>query len=87
MEITSEEFQQNVARYQDEALYSPITITKDGRAHTALLSATIYEVLVKGRIVRRVEDLDEGTIKAIAESEIPPEAIQLDHLLADWHPD
>ena len=31
MKVTSTEFQQNVGRYQDAALQSPVAITKNGR--------------------------------------------------------
>jgi prevent-host-death family protein len=39
MKITSTEFQQNVGRYQDAALQSPVVITKHDRPHTVLMSA------------------------------------------------
>lgn len=66
MKVTSTEFQQNVGRYQDAAQRTPVAITKNGRQHTVLLSAALFEVMVKGRMTRRVEDLDDDTIKAIA---------------------
>ena len=78
MSITSTEFQNNVGRYQDEALKRPVKITKNGRPHTVLLSAEQYELLLKGRLVRRTEDLDEETLKAIAEAEMPPGYDHLD---------
>ena len=81
MSITSTEFQNNVGRYQDEALKRPVKITKNGRPHTVLLSAEQYELLLKGRLVRRTEDLDEDTVKAIAAAEMPPEFGHLDHEL------
>ena len=33
---------------------------------------------MKGRVARRVEDLDEATIKAIAEAEVPAQYAHLD---------
>ena len=86
MKISSTEFQQNVGRYQDAALQMPVAITKNGRPHTVLMSATMFEVLIRGRIARPVEDLDDDTIKAIARSEVSPEFAALDHVLADWTP-
>ena len=86
MKITSAEFQQNVDRYQDAALQEPVAITKNGRDHTVLVSAALFEVLTKGRIVRRVEDLDDETIEAITHSEVAPEHAHLDGLIADWRP-
>jgi prevent-host-death family protein len=78
MKISSTEFQQNVGRYQDVAMREPVTITKNGRNHTVLMSADFFEALTKGRVVRRVEDLDEATIKAIAEAEVPAKYAHLD---------
>jgi prevent-host-death family protein len=78
MKITSTEFQQNVGRYQDAALRSPVTITKNGRDHTVLVSAHLFEVALKGRIARRIEELDDETVAAIASAEVPAEFAALD---------
>jgi prevent-host-death family protein len=86
MKVTSTDFQQNIGRYQDAALQAPVAITKNGRPHTVLLSAALFEVLIRGRIARPVEDLDEDTIKAIARSEVSPEFAALDHIIKDWSP-
>ena len=86
MKITSTEFQQNVGRYQDAALQSPVAITKNGRPHTVLLSAAMFEVLIRGRIARSVDELDEDTLRAIAESAVPPGHEHLDKILTDWSP-
>ena len=86
MKITSTEFQQNIGRYQDAALERPVAITKNGRDHTVLLSASLFEILTKGRIARKVEDLDEGTVEAIGQSAVGPEYEHLDALLEDWNP-
>ncbi len=86
MKVTSTEFQQNVGRYQDAALQKPVAITKNGRPHTVLMSAAVFEVLVKGRVARAVEDLDDDTLKAIANSSVPAEYAALDDLIKDWTP-
>jgi prevent-host-death family protein len=86
MKVTSTDFQQNVGRYQDAALQSPVAITKNGRPHTVLMSAALFEVLVRGRIARPVEDLDDDTLKAIANSAVPPEFAALDKIVKDWSP-
>jgi prevent-host-death family protein len=87
MKVTSTDFQQNVGRYQDAALQTPVAITKNGRPHTVLMSAALFEVLVRGRIARPVEDLDDDTLKAIANSAVPPEfAAALDKIVKDWSP-
>ena len=86
MRITSTEFQQNVGRYQDAAQREPVAITKNGRAHSVLMSAALYETVVKGRVSRKIEDLDDDTLGAIAESTIPEEFNALDDLIKDWKP-
>jgi prevent-host-death family protein len=78
MKVSSTELQQNVGRYQDVAIREPVTITKNGRDHTVLVSADFFEALVKGRVARRVEDLDEATIKAIEAAEVPDKYAYLD---------
>lgn len=40
----------------------------------------------KERIARHVEDLDNDTLKAIAQSEVSPEHTPLNNLLEDWTP-
>lgn len=86
MKVSSTEFQQNVGRFQDAALQAPVAITKNGRPHTVLMSATLFEVLVRGRIARKVEDLDPDTLDAIAQSAVAPEHASLDRLIKDWTP-
>jgi prevent-host-death family protein len=86
MKVTSTEFQQNVGRYQDAALQGPVIITKHDRPHTVLLSAALFEMLMKERVARRVEDLDDDTLKAIETSSVRPEHGSLDKLLEDWVP-
>jgi prevent-host-death family protein len=86
MKVTSTEFQQNVGRYQDAALQGPVVITKHDRPHTVLMSAALFEVVMKGRVARPVEDLDDDTLKAIANSSVRPEHAPLDKLIEDWTP-
>jgi len=86
MKVTSTEFQQNVGRYQDAALQSPVAITKNGRPHTVLMSAAFFEMVMQGRIARPVEDLDEDTLKAIAGSSVSAEYAALDEIVKDWTP-
>ena len=78
MKVSSTEFQQNVGRYQDVAMREPVTITKNGRNHTVLVSAEFFEALTRGRVARRIEDLDEATIQAIGLAEVPAEYAHLD---------
>ena len=80
MKVSSTEFQQNIGRYQDAAMKEPVTITKNGRDHTVLVSADFFNAVLNGRIARRVEDLDDETIKAIASAEVPAKYSHLDKL-------
>ncbi len=80
MKVSSTEFQQNIGRYQDVAMKEPVTITKNGRDHTVLVSADFFNAVLNGRVARRVEDLDEETIKAIASAEVPAKFKHLDKL-------
>jgi len=41
---------------------------------------------VKGRVARAVEDLDDDTLKAIANSSVPTEYAALDKVIKDWNP-
>ncbi len=81
MKVSSTEFQQNVGRFQDAAMQAPITITKHGRDQLVLMSNDLFRALLKGRIARRIEDLDEATIAAIAAAEVPAEFNHLDKLM------
>ena len=71
VQITSTEFQQNIGLYQDEALKAPVKITKNGRPHTVLVSADFFEAVTKGRVAKKVEDLDDTTLAAIAGAKVP----------------
>lgn len=86
MKVTSTEFQQHVGRYQDAAQQAPVAITKNGRTHTVLMSAALFEIVTKGRVARRVEALDDDTLDAIARSEVPAEYAALDDIINDWNP-
>ena len=80
MKVTSTEFQQNVGRYQDAALSEPVIITKNGRDKNVLISAAAFETLVRGRVARRIEDLDDETLKALAAAEVPAHFAYLDKI-------
>ena len=83
MKITSTEFQQNVGRYLDAALTEPVIITRNGRDRNALIAAATFKTLIQGRIARRMEDLDDETLKAIAAAEVPPHFAYLDKIDLD----
>ncbi len=80
MKVTSTEFQQNGGRCLDEALTEPVIITKNGRDRNVLISASAIKTLVRGRIPRRMEDLDDETLQGIAAAEVPPHFACLDKI-------
>ena len=80
--ITSREFQRNFGLFQDEALRSPLSITRNGRDRLVLLSVDEYERLKRrDRQAIAVENLSEADIEAIRRAEPPAEAAQYDHEL------
>ena len=80
MSITSAQFQKAFGRYREAALREPLMITNHGRESLVLLSAEEYRRLKqRDRVVMRVEDLDEETVRAIMDAEIPTEARAFDH--------
>lgn len=81
MRITATEFQQNVGRYQDAAQREPVTITRNGRDHAVLVSADFFEMLSRGQVARYVEELDDATVGAIAETRMQPRHDHLDKKL------
>ena len=81
MRVTSTEFKNAVGRFQDAAMRRPVEITKNGRTHTVLISADYYELLTRGRMVRRVEDLGDDMLRAIADAKVPSRYAGLDEKL------
>jgi prevent-host-death family protein len=80
VKVTSTEFQQKVGRCLDEALTEPVIITKNGRDRNVLISASAFKTLVRGRIPRRMEDLDDETLQGIAAAEVPAHLACLDKI-------
>ena len=84
--VTSREFQRNFGRFQDEALKSPLSITRNGRDRLVLLSVGEYERLKRrDRQAIAVEDLSNAEIEAIRRAEPPAEAAQFDHELTGMY--
>ena len=86
MRVTATDFQQNVGRYQDAAQREPVEITKNGRPHTVMLSAALFEILSKGRLARKIEDLDDETAETISRSSVTSDRAAPDSILDDWIP-
>jgi PHD/YefM family antitoxin component YafN of YafNO toxin-antitoxin module len=80
MKVSSTEFANNVGLYQKAALTEPVIITSYGRSQTVLISAAVFEVLSRGRIAERMEDLDDAELKDLAAAEVPSGYKHLDKL-------
>lgn len=80
VKISSAEFQKNFGRYQDVALKEPVTVTRNGRDRTVLLSIEEYERLKRrDRRVMSLDDFTDEDIAAIEQAQVPPEAAQFNH--------
>lgn len=75
VKVASAEFQKNIGRYQDLALTQPVTVTKNGRDRTVLISAQEYQRLKRrDRVVMGLADFTEEDIAAIERATPPAEA-------------
>jgi PHD/YefM family antitoxin component YafN of YafNO toxin-antitoxin module len=85
--VTAAEFHRNIGVYQDIALTKPVTITKNGRERTVLLSAEEYARL-KRRDRRTIAagELSERQVGAIRSAKVPDQYAHLDKELKDWKP-
>jgi prevent-host-death family protein len=79
VKVSSAEFQKNIGRYQDVALVEPVTVTKNGRDRTVLLSVEEYQRLKRrDRRVMALSDFTDKDIAAIERASPPAEASQYD---------
>ena len=79
MKVSSAEFQKNFGRYQDVALTEPVTVTRNGRERTVLISCQEYLRLKRrDRRVLGLEDFTPEDIAAIERAEPPAAAAQFD---------
>ena len=80
MKATAGEIAKNFGEFADKALVEPVTITKYGREHLVLLSATEYERLKRrDRQVYRAGEIPPDLADAIARAEPPAEAAAFNH--------
>ena len=78
--VTSAEFQKNIGRYQDLALTQPVTVTRNGRDRTVVLSADEYARLKRrDRQVLSLAEFSDADIEAIARAEAPAEAAKFNN--------
>ena len=83
-QVTSQEFQRNVGRYQDRALVKPVMVTKHGRAHVVVLSADEYLRLKRrAREALPIEALSDADVDAISKAEAPDHTARFDSEVAD----
>ena len=77
--VSAAEFHRNVGVYQDIALTKPVTITKNGRERTVLLSAQEYARL-KRRDLRVIAtgELSDRQVDAIRNAGVPDQYADLD---------
>jgi prevent-host-death family protein len=83
--VTAAEFQRNIGTYQDIALTKAVSITKNGRERTVLISAEEYARL-KRRDRRAIAagKLSERQIAALKATKVPDQHADLDRELKDW---
>ena len=85
--VSAAEFHRNIGMYQDMALTKPVTITKNGRERTVLLSAEEYSRLKRrDRRVVVAGELSERQSEAIRNAKVPDRYAQLDEEIKDWKP-
>jgi prevent-host-death family protein len=83
--VTSAEFHRNIGTYQDIALTKAVTITKNGRERTVLISAEEYARLKRrDRRVIAAGELSERQIAALRHAKVPDQHADLDQELKDW---
>lgn len=80
--VSAKEVASKFGYYTDEAMLHPVGIQRHGTTRVVMLSLKEYERLLRrDRQVLLVKDLDDDTLAAIRDAEIPEEARQLDHLM------
>lgn len=75
IKVPSAEFQKNIGRYQDLALTQAVTVTRNGRERTVLISSEEYHRLKRrDRTVLSLGDFSPEDIAAIEGAKPPAEA-------------
>ena len=77
--VTSAEFQKNIGHYQDLALTQAVTVTRNGRERTVVISAEEYRRLKKrDREVLGLGDFTQADVDAIRRAEPPASSAEFD---------
>ena len=72
IKVSSAEFQRNLGRYQDLALAQPVTVIRDGREDTVMISVEEYDRLKRrDRQVLSLEDFTDADIAALEQTRAP----------------
>lgn len=88
LEVSAKEVASKFGFYTDEAMLHPVGIQRHGTTRVVMLSLHEYERLKRrDRQVIRVEDLDEETLDALLNVEIPAESVALNYLMDDTQTD
>jgi prevent-host-death family protein len=70
--VSAAEFQRNIGRYQDLALTEPVTVTRNGRERTVMISTEEYRRLKRrDRQVLSRDDFTEADIAALEQVRAP----------------
>ena len=87
VKVTAAEFHRNIGAYQDIALTKAVTITKNGRDRTVLISAEEYTRLKRrDRRVIAAGELSERHVVALRAAKVPDQYADLDRELQDNMP-
>ena len=87
VKVTAAEFHRNIGAYQDIALTKAVTITKNGRDRTVLISAEEYTRLKRrDRRVIAAGELSERHVVALRAAKVPDQCADLDRELQDNMP-
>ena len=82
--VSAKEVASRFGYYTDEAMLHPVGIQRHGTTRVVMLSLKEYERLLRrDRQVLLVRDLDDETLEAIRNAEIPERSRKLGRLLED----
>ena len=82
--VSAKEVASKFGFYTDEAMLHPVGIQRHGTTRVVMLSLKEYERLLRrDRQVLLVKDLDDETLDAILNAEIPERSKELGRLLED----
>jgi PHD/YefM family antitoxin component YafN of YafNO toxin-antitoxin module len=84
LSVPAREVASKFGYYTDEAMLHPVGIQRHGTTRVVMISLKEYERLLRrDRQVLLVKDLDDETLEAIRNAEIPEESRRLDRLMDD----